>query len=630
MNRKQNRSLNKVALISTPWPLYSRPSVQLGTLKAHLNAQFPDLLVETHHYYLKLAETIGYKLYHDISERTWMAESIYASLLYPNRWKQIEKLLNKETKRKSLLKEIGLKALSNQVKKTTNDFIDSTDWGSFQLAGFSVSLCQLTSALYFIKAIKQTYQKIITVIGGSTFSGNTAPSLLNLFPEVDVVIIGEGELSLSQLIHHLRRSKIPENLPSIQGVYTQNTTAVQNDHRLFSQMESLDSLSIPDYDDYFELLKSFHPQKSFFPTLPIEISRGCWWKPTSQEGKVTGCAFCNLNLQWKDYRSKEPSQVVSEVDDLTAKHKTLSVAIMDNVLPTNTSREIFERLATLKKDLRLFSEIRATTPLSELKVMRAAGMHEVQVGIEALSTSLLKKLHKGTTAIQNLEIMKNCEMLGIANISNLILHFPGSDEQEVNESLRNLEFATPYRPLNVVNFWLGLESPVWQNPTTYGIKAVFNHQNWSYLFPPEIYKSMPFMIQAYRGDLGYQKKIWQPVKKKVKVWLNTYNELHKGPSQSPILSFRDGRDFLIIRQRRFQAEPIMHRLVGTSRLIYLFCQHHRSLRRLRAQFKAISEDKLLAFLKMMVDKKLMFTENDKYLSLAMPVKSKNMGLISKN
>ena len=35
------------------------------------------------------------------------------------------------------------------------------------------------------------------------------------------------------------------------------------------------------------------------------------------------------------------------------------------------------------------------------------------LGIEALATSLLKKLNKGTTAIQNLEIMRDCEALGI-------------------------------------------------------------------------------------------------------------------------------------------------------------------------------------------------------------------------
>jgi hypothetical protein len=127
------------------------------------------------------------------------------------------------------------------------------------------------------------------------------------------------------------------------------------------------------------------------------------------------------------------------------------------------------------------------------------------------------------------------------------------------------------------------------------------------------------MIQAYRGDLGYQRKIWQPVKQKVAAWHKIYAELHQGPSRSPVLTLRDGGNFLIIRQRRVNIEPLDHRLTGTSRLIYLYCSQHRSLKKIRGHFPAFSEDKIVAFLKMMVDKKLMFEENDRYLSLAMPV-----------
>lgn len=625
MNKNNHSSIKKVALVSTPWPLYSRPSIQLGTLKAYLNTQFADLQVEAHHYYLKLAETVGYKLYHDISERTWLAESIYATLLFPRRFNQIQKLFNKQAQRNSQLRQTGLKELSNQIMGATHDFIDSLDWGVYQLVGFTVSLCQLTSALYFIKIIKQKNPKLITVVGGSSFSGDTAKNAIKLFADIDVVITGEGELPLTRLIAYLNRNRQPKDLPAIQGVFTKNAGGAQKHQYPFFQMDTLERLPIPDYDDYFNLLNCFHPQKSFFPALPVEISRGCWWKPVTRSGKAAGCAFCNLNLQWSGYRSKKPSQVVSEIDSLTTKYRALSVAIVDNVLPQKTSKEIFEKLGKLKKDLRLFSEIRATVPLAELKAMRAAGMQEVQIGIEALSTSLLKKLRKGTTAIQNLEIMKNCEALGIANISNLILHFPGSNQQEVNETARNIEFALPYRPLKAVDFWLGFESPVWQNPGTYQIKAVFNHRHWSYLFPASIIKSMPFMIQAYRGGLGNQKKIWRPIRKKIKEWQDSYHELYNGPSPSPILSFRDGGDFLIIRQRRFRNEPMIHRLKGPSRSIYLFCQHHRSLKRIRSQFAELPQDKIVAFLKMMVDKKLMFAENEKYLSLAMPVNPERYG-----
>ena len=98
-----------------------------------------------------------------------------------------------------------------------------------------------------------------------------------------------------------------------------------------------------------------------------------------------------------------------------------------------------------------------------------------------------------------------------------------------------------------------------------------------------------------------------------------YAELQQGPTRTPILSFRDGREFLIINQRQYRADSIKHRLVGTSRLIYLFCMQHRSLSHIRNRFPGFAEDKVVAFLKMMVDKKLMFAEKDKYLSLAVPV-----------
>jgi hypothetical protein len=367
-------------------------------------------------------------------------------------------------------------------------------------------------------------------------------------------------------------------------------------------------------------MKTFDPQKHFFPTLPAEISRGCWWGKNSGGGRQSGCAFCNLHLQWAGYRVKDPGQIVKEVDHLTDKHKTLSVAFMDNLVPLKTSGEIFGTLAELKKDSRLFCELRASTHKRVLENMKRAGVQEIQIGIEALSTRLLNRLKKGTTAIQNLEIMKHCEELGLVNSSNLIIQFPGSDHDDVAETLRNLEFALPFRPMRPVGFWLGMGSPVWQNPQTYGLKSVFNHPNWTVLFPSQITGSVTFMIQAYRGDRVRQKKLWQPVKQKVRSWEKTYEELHQGPVSSPILSFRDGRDFLIIRQRRLNAEPMIHRLVDTSRAIYLFCQHHRSLRRILRQFPEVGEDKMLPFLKMMVEKKLIFAENDKYLSLAVPVK----------
>jgi ribosomal peptide maturation radical SAM protein 1 len=588
-------------------------------LKAYLQTRISDLQIDVFHFYLSLAQTIGYRLYHEISERTWLAESVYAALLYPGKFKKAAALFHKESAGNSILEPVKFRALTTRVKQATDAFLNRQNWGAFGLLGVSISFCQLTSALFVIKCIKKKFPNLLIVVGGASTSGRAAHGFLKKFPEIDVVVSGEGEMPLNQIIEHLRKDPQNFNFTKIKGVTTRLTDAENSGRNTSSQMETLTRLPAPDYDDYFDMLKTFNARKTFFPTLPVEISRGCWWKGTVGSGKLSGCAFCNLNLQWHGYRHKPPSQIVSEIDELTRRYQTLSIAITDNVLPRKGSVEIFKQIGQIDKDLRLFGEVRATTPWMELKVMHASGMQKVQIGIEALSSRLLKKLHKGTRAIQNLEIMKNCEALGIENISNLILQFPGSDEQDVTETLKVLEFALPFHPLKAVNFWLGMGSPVWQNPKKFGVKAVFNHPNWFCLFPEAVCRTMPFMIQAYRGDLTYQKRIWKPVKKKIAEWQKQYTEIHNGPGHLPILSFQDGRDFIIIRQRCFQAESATHRLVGASRLIYLFCQKHRSIKTILAKFSTLPDDKILNFLKMMVAKKLMFAEENKYLSLAVPI-----------
>ena len=610
--------LKPIILVSTPWPLYSRPSIQLGALKAYLKSRFPELQIKALHLYLKVAERIGYKLYHEISERTWPAESIYAALLFPEQINEIKKVFYREAKNNTILRKTDFDALTAGVKEASDNMIKAIDWSKFGLAGFSICLCQLTSSLYFIKKIKESFPGLRIVTGGSVFTGDTIFQLVETFSEIDHVVSGEGELPMAGLIRYLIKSGGTNKTPSIPGVVSRNGPDIIGDIS-FNQIKDLTSLPPPDYDDYFDLLKTFRPDKRFFPTLCAEISRGCWWKSARKSKKQRGCAFCNLNLQWNGYRKKGAGQVVSEIDYLTKRHKSLSIAFMDNMLPLREDKEIFLRLHKLGKDLRLFAEIRATTSYEVLKAMCSAGVEEVQIGIEALSARLLKKFNKGTTCIQNLEAMKHCEELGIVNISNLILCFPGSDITDVKETLRSLEFAFPFRPLRVVNFWLGLGSPVWDNWRAFGLTAVFNHPNYAALFPPDVFQSISFMIQSFRGDRGYQKKLWQPVKKKVKAWKKSYAKLHTGLSYSPILSFRDGGDFLIIRQKRPDADPLTHRVVGIYRDIYLFCRTNRSLKRIIANFPQIGEDRIVSFLKMMKGKKLIYEENSRYLSLAVRV-----------
>jgi ribosomal peptide maturation radical SAM protein 1 len=612
---KAGSSMPRIALLSTPWPLFNRPSIQLGTLKAYLQRELPELEVDAQHVYLRVAEAIGYDLYKSISEKSWLSEACFAALLYPEREEIIERFWRDQTR------DPGLKArfqeLVRSLNKVSERILGTVPWTRYTLIGLSICYGQLTSSLYFIRQIKKAVPDARIVVGGSSCAGRMGESLLTAFPEIDFVVSGEGELPLLHLVKGLSAGRGNPKGPPVSGLLTRRSKSRQG----FSQVARLDDLPIPDYTDYFEHLKTFSEAKRFLPRLPMEMSRGCWWSKATLPRRAKGCAFCNLNIQWQGYRAKSNRRIIQELASLIDRYELLSVSFADNLLPPRNLKSLFEAVAGLGKGFRFFAEIRATTSLDELLAMGKAGVAVVQVGIEALSTRLLKKLNKGTRVIQNLEIMKNCEARNVPDLtSNLMIHFPGSDEMDVEETLRALQFAAPLRPLRATPFWLGYGSPVWHQPQAFGIRKVRNHPFYNHLFPRETLSQLRLILQGYLGGVKEQQRLWGKVTKALKSWRTAYDDLHSGSNTDPILSYQDGGSFLIIRERRPAGDDRTHRLRSSSRRMYLFCEENRSLFEIVERFPGFGQEKILLFLNMMVDKRLMFREGDRFLSLAVPVR----------
>jgi ribosomal peptide maturation radical SAM protein 1 len=605
--------LKKVALLASPWPIFNRPSIQLGTLKAYLQQALPDLAVDTFHLYLPLAARIGYPRYAAIAERTWLAEPVFAALLFPEKAASARALFEREAGRHADAGQIDFRQLVQTVGAETDRLIAGIDWESYLLAGVTISLCQLTAALYVTREIKRRCPGLSIVAGGASVAGESGRALVQTIDWIDVVVNGEGEKPLLELIQSLRAGRDPGAAAST-AVVTADGTETGVSGR-FDQFESLANLPRPDYDDYFSQLRQLPPAKRFFPVLPVEMSRGCWWQKKLQRGG-RGCAFCNLNTQWHGHRTKRADQVVAELERLKARYQLVNFAFMDNALPVKIAPAVCSALAATGCDFALFGEIRATTDYGALAAMRQAGLEKVQIGIEALSSRLLNMLNKGTTTIANLEVMRNCEELGIENRSNLIVYFPGSDEDAVAETLQAIEFAGSYRPLKPVPFWLGLGSPVCGDFKAFGLQTHFNHPHYKALLPQSVRRKVPLVIQAYRGDRGKQKTLWAPVLKRIRQWEKDYTILRHQDPVTPVLGYRDGGDFIILRQRYADGPPSTHRLTGSSREIYLFCRHRRDFAAIVRRHPAFSSEQIKGFLDDMVGKRLMFTESGQYLSLA--------------
>jgi len=595
-----------------PWALFNRPSIQLGTLKAYLAAQANWLTTDTKHPFLQVASILGPELYHWISQNPWVSEALYAPLLFPEKAEAAEKLATRYVRKadKKIQTGFHFTRITQCLEHHLEHWAASIDWLQYRLVGFSVCFNQLLASLAAAKLIKKKSPHAAVVLGGSSCAADAGRSFIKTFRFTDYVIDGEGETALLELCEFItgrRRSLSQPLFSNLNPRYSSFEANVSS----APQLPSLDELPVPDYDDYFVDKKRWFSATPFIPVIPVEFSRGCWWNK---------CSFCNLNLQWCGYRHKKAAQMVHEIATLAARYGCLDFTFTDNMLPPKESQQFFSLIAELPADFSFFAEIRASGEKKSTRetfaLYRKGGLSTIQVGIEALSNKLLQRMQKGTTVIENIASMRSALENSLELQGNLIIHFPGSSQEEALESLKNLDFVFPYPPLSLASFFLGIDSPVFQNPAAYGIKSVINHRNNIRLFPDDVLRDLKLLVQDYRGDRMQQQKIWKPVVQKVKFWQEYHAKRKISGLEKPLLFYRDGGNFILLRQELSDGTVLHHRLKDSSRQIYLFCTQVRTAAEIFEQFPALSRQKIYSFLSDLKKKLLIFSDNDKYLALA--------------
>ncbi|MEW6520955.1 MAG: RiPP maturation radical SAM C-methyltransferase [Thermodesulfobacteriota bacterium] len=588
----------RLALVSMPWAIFNRPSVQLGALKSYIEAH-SEVKVRTLHPYLGVARLLGRDLYHFISANIWICEALYSAILFPELRADARRVAEEEAGRAENGVAFDFDATCAQLERHLADWVAAGDWQHYDLAGFSVCFNQLLATLAAVSVLKKAHPRLPVVLGGSSCPADFGPALFAHFP-VDFLISGEGEEALLNLCAFLagRSATLADNISSAAAPGRAGTSCGGR------QLE-VAGLPCPDYDDYFREMQSQFGGEPFIPVIPVEFSRGCWWRR---------CTFCNLNLQWRGYRHKPAEKMAAEVLALAGRHKALDFVFTDNALPPRDALAFFATMADTGMDFRFFAEVRADQRGRAMEISRRGGLTSVQVGIEALSNSLLAKMVKGVTVLDNLAIMKDALANGVVLDGNLIVEFPGSTDEEVRETLANLDFAFPFHPLTTAAFFLGHGSPVDEEPKKYGIRARTMHHHAARLFPGEIGAKLVLLIKDFRGDRAGQRQRWAPVVSKVKKW-RQYHRQRNNPARL-LLCYRDGGDFLIIRQELPDGRVLHHRLRGISRQIYLACEAINDLPALAGMFPAFTSRQIENFLADLAAKRLVFREQDRFLALA--------------
>jgi hypothetical protein len=193
----------------------------------------------------------------------------------------------------------------------------------------------------------------------------------------------------------------------------------------------------------------------------------------------------------------------------------------DNIMPREYLRTLLPRLAEDLPGLRIFYEQKSNLSWNDVQILRQAGVHVIQPGIEALSTSLLGLMKKGVQARQNLMLLRYGRVAGIQLVWNLICGFPGDELKAYTETL-DLVSLIPHLPPPSGLWHLSIDrfSPYHVHPESYQIKNVRPVPVYSDIFPnhSDIRKIAYHFVGDYECATQTHIELIRELNHRVKLW----------------------------------------------------------------------------------------------------------------
>lgn len=409
----EQRAALPVVLVSMPFMQADRPSIQLGLLKAIGEAHgFP---VRTLHANLDFAARIGAERYRPLAEHRgrmvgdWLFSVVAFGDAAPDPDGRFLAEFGDELDRPAGPGTTELSRIrTHDVPAYLDALLSEPVWREVRVVGFSSTFQQNTASFALASRLKERYPGIVTVFGGANFDGEMGVELVRRVDCVDFAVVGEGDTALPRLLDALAAGADPAGIP---GVVTREVATPPA-----PPLETLDELPVPDYDEYFDRLARLGlPAGEVW--IPFESARGCWW------GAKHHCTFCGLNGTTMRFRAKSPPRVLDELDRQARRYRDFRFEAVDNILDPAYLTGLFPVLAGSDRDYQIFYEVKANLTRAQLKVLAAAGVTNLQPGIESLSSHVLRLMDKGVRAVQNVNLLRWARYYGIGVGWNILWGF---------------------------------------------------------------------------------------------------------------------------------------------------------------------------------------------------------------
>lgn len=366
-----------------------------------------------------------------------------------------------------------LAELFSQILDNIADFIKEEPL----LIGLSVCDNSFIAAVGLTRRLKLSLPSALLVWGGVSVSEEQAPAVLRAIPEIDAIVVGEGEeafVSLFDAAPHVPGFDIP-------GVLTRNTKGrvrAQRQHYLPSE---------PAYD-LFDL--------SIYPALelPVSVARGCNW------GK---CIFCNDAYRGSHYQPGDPLRSARWALDWQRRFRPVSFELVDSA--ATADRSSFRQFADALTEgggLREWRCMMRTDQVfgEDLDRAVASGLKTVYFGLESLDDSVLKRMRKGCTVSDHLRAITLALERGLKVEGDLIIFHPGETAETIRQSarlIRSFEHLFSKVSISFSRFIPSLRSKTWICPEKYGIRLTEHSLYLARRLPEAIAKSLVYSDRVW-------------------------------------------------------------------------------------------------------------------------------------
>ena len=325
--------------------------------------------------------------------------------------------------------EHKIEIIDTQVEKMDyNDIEKEIKRRKPDVVGITAMTFTLIDVIMTAKVVKSVDENIKVVLGGPHV--NIYPDETINIPEVDYLVLGEGEITFTDLIQNIENM---DKLKQIKGlVFKEGDKVVNTGQRTL--IDNLDIIPFParhlmPYKKYYSVIAKRSPITTMI------TSRGCPYK----------CLFCDRPHLGKKFRARSASNVVDEMEECV-NMGIKEILIYDDTFTIDRKRVINICDEILKRGMDIVWDIRARVDNVDkemLKKLKEAGCERVHYGVESGNPEILKVLRKGITLEQARKAFKMTKEVGIKTLAYFMI---GSPRETKSQILETMEFAKKLNP----------------------------------------------------------------------------------------------------------------------------------------------------------------------------------------